>query len=35
LFASHAALALGWAQEVEHLHEALATRDAIGQAKES
>lgn len=33
LFASHAALALAGAQEVTHLHRALATRDVIGQAK--
>lgn len=33
LFASHAALALGQAQDMEQLHRALATRDLIGQAK--
>lgn len=33
LFASHAAMALGEAQHAAHLHEALATRDVIGQAK--
>jgi GAF domain-containing protein len=33
LFASHAALAFGRAQQMEQLHEALATRDVIGQAK--
>ncbi len=33
LFASHAAAALGDARHVSQLHEALTTRDAIGQAK--
>ncbi|GAA3547449.1 GAF and ANTAR domain-containing protein [Amycolatopsis ultiminotia] len=33
LFASHAAQALGRAQETEQLHQALLTRDVIGQAK--
>jgi len=33
LFASHAALALGRARQMEQLHQALATRDVIGQAK--
>lgn len=33
LFASHAAMALGEARHVAQLHEALATRDVIGQAK--
>lgn len=33
LFASHAAMALGEAQHVAQLREALATRDVIGQAK--
>ena len=32
LFATHAALALGWAQHDEQLNEALATRKTIGQA---
>lgn len=33
LFAMHAAAALGQAQHVGQLHQALATRDVIGQAK--
>lgn len=33
LFASHAALALGGAQQVANLNEAVSTRDLIGQAK--
>lgn len=33
LFAMHAATALGQAQHVNQLHEALASRDVIGQAK--
>ncbi|MBA8827076.1 transcriptional regulator with GAF, ATPase, and Fis domain [Saccharopolyspora lacisalsi] len=33
LFASHAAIALGGAQHVAQLHQALASRDLIGQAK--
>lgn len=33
LFAAHAALALGRARQMEQLHQALATRDVIGQAK--
>lgn len=33
LFASHAAIALGEAQHVAQLHQALASRDLIGQAK--
>lgn len=33
LFASHAALALGGAQQVANLNEAISTRDIIGQAK--
>lgn len=33
LVAAHAAVALAAAQQVSHLHEALATRDLIGQAK--
>lgn len=33
LVAAHAAVALAAAQQVDHLHEALATRDLIGQAK--
>ena len=33
LFASHAAAALGRARQNEQLHQALATRDVIGQAK--
>ncbi|MFI7494849.1 GAF and ANTAR domain-containing protein [Kocuria sp. M4R2S49] len=33
LVAAHAAVALSAAQQVGHLHEALATRDLIGQAK--
>jgi GAF domain-containing protein len=32
LFATHAALALGKAREVDHLHQALRTREVIGQA---
>jgi len=32
LFATHAALALGWARHDEQLNEALVTRKAIGQA---
>ena len=32
LFATHAALALGWAREEEQLNEALSTRKMIGQA---
>ena len=32
LFATHAALALGRAREVESLHQALRTREVIGQA---
>jgi GAF domain-containing protein len=33
LFASHAAVALAGAEHEEHLREAVATRDLIGQAK--
>ena len=33
LVAAHAAVAFAAAQQVGHLHEALATRDLIGQAK--
>lgn len=33
LVAAHAAVAFAEAQKVSHLHEALATRDLIGQAK--
>lgn len=33
LFASHAALALGGAQQVANLNKAVSTRDVIGQAK--
>lgn len=33
LFATHAAMALGEAQHAAQLHQALATRDTIGQAK--
>ena len=33
LFASHAAVAFAGAQQVDHLHRALDTRDLIGQAK--
>ncbi len=33
LFAAHAAVTLGEAQHVAQLHEALSTRDTIGQAK--
>jgi transcriptional regulator with GAF, ATPase, and Fis domain len=33
LVAAHAAVAFAGAQQVGHLHEALATRDLIGQAK--
>jgi GAF domain-containing protein len=33
LFATHAALALGRARQMEHLQRALETRDVIGQAK--
>lgn len=33
LVAAHAAVAFADAQQVSHLHEALATRDLIGQAK--
>jgi GAF domain-containing protein len=32
LFATHAAVALGKAREVDHLHQALRTREVIGQA---
>jgi len=32
LFATHAALALGQAREVDHVHQALRTREVIGQA---
>ncbi len=32
LFATHAAVAMGFAQEAETLHEAIRTRQAIGQA---
>jgi GAF domain-containing protein len=32
LFATHAALALGKAREVDHLNQALRTREVIGQA---
>jgi GAF domain-containing protein len=32
LFATHAAVALGKAREVDHLHQALRTREIIGQA---
>jgi len=32
LFATHAALALGKAQEIDDLHQALKTREVIGQA---
>jgi GAF domain-containing protein len=32
LFATHAAIALGHAQEEHHLHQALASRKTIGQA---
>ena len=32
LFATHAALALGWARHDEQLNQALATRKVIGQA---
>ncbi|MGQ1797367.1 ANTAR domain-containing protein [Kocuria oceani] len=31
--ASHAAVAFADAQRIQHLHEALATRNLIGQAK--
>lgn len=31
LFATHAALALGKAREVDHLHQALRTREVIGR----
>lgn len=33
LFAAHAAMALGESQHVAQLHQALSSRDAIGQAK--
>jgi len=33
LFAAHAAVSLFSAQQVDHLHRALASRDEIGQAK--
>ncbi len=33
VFAAHAAMALGQSQEVAQLHQAVATRDLIGQAK--
>ena len=33
LVAAHAAVAFVGAQQIRHLHEALATRDLIGQAK--
>lgn len=33
LVAAHAAVAFADAQQIKHLHEALATRDRIGQAK--
>jgi AmiR/NasT family two-component response regulator len=33
LFASHAAVALAGAEHEQHLREAVATRDLIGQAK--
>jgi transcriptional regulator with GAF, ATPase, and Fis domain len=33
LFAAHAAVTLYGAQQVDHLHRALASRDEIGQAK--
>jgi len=33
LFASHAAVAFAGAQQIDHLHRALDTRDLIGQAK--
>ena len=32
LFVTYAALAMGYAYEVENLHDALATRKVIGQA---
>jgi GAF domain-containing protein len=32
MFATHAALALGQAREIDHLHQALRTRELIGQA---